>query len=315
MNPKQIPKVIGLVALVVVIATLSSGFYTVMMHQQVIITQLQRPVGDAITEPGLHWKTPFIQEANYFEKRWLAWDGDPNQIPTLDKKYIWVDLYARWRISDPLLFFQRVRNEEGAQSRLDDILDGETRIGVSKYNLIEIIRSSSREFEVPTDFLEFQDLTRSVSIKHGRAKIMDEILVKARESAKEYGIELVDVRIKRINYIPEVRQKVYERMISERKRIAMRYRSEGRGESAKILGDMDKELKRIRSEAYKTSQEIKGKADAEAIKIYAQAYNKDPEFYSFWKTMETYRQTVDKDTWLILTTEGEFFKYLRSVKD
>ncbi|OGP56545.1 MAG: HflC protein [Deltaproteobacteria bacterium RBG_13_61_14] len=315
MNPKQIPKVIGLVALVVVIATLSSGFYTVMMHQQVIITQFQRPVGDAITEPGLHWKTPFIQEANYFEKRWLAWDGDPNQIPTLDKKYIWVDLYARWRISDPLLFFQRVRNEEGAQSRLDDILDGETRIGVSKYNLIEIIRSSSREFEVPTDFLEFQDLTRSVSIKHGRAKIMDEILVKARESAKEYGIELVDVRIKRINYIPEVREKVYERMISERKRIAMRYRSEGRGESAKILGDMDKELKRIRSEAYRTSQEIKGKADAEAIKIYAQAYNKDPEFYSFWKTMETYRQTVDKDTWLILTTEGEFFKYLKSVKD
>jgi len=315
MNPKQIPKVIGLVALVAVLATLFSGFYTVMMHQQVIITQFQRPVGDAITEPGLHWKLPFIQKANYFDKRWLAWDGDPNQIPTLDKKYIWVDTFARWRISDPLLFFQRVRNEEGAQSRLDDILDGETRIGVSKYNLIEIIRSTGREFEVPTDFLEFQDLTRSVSIKHGRAKIMDEILANAREDAKEYGIEMVDFRIKRINYIPEVREKVYERMISERKRIAMRYRSEGRGESAKILGDMDKELKRIRSEAYKTSQEIKGKADAEAIKIYAEAYNKDPKFYSFWKTMETYRQTVDKDTWLILTTEGEFFKYLKSVKD
>lgn len=302
-------------AVILAIVTLASGCYTVEMHQQVIITQFQRPIGDPITDPGLHWKIPYIQEANYFDKRWLEWDGDPNQIPTLDKKYIWVDTYARWRISDPLLFFQRVRNEEGAQSRLDDILDGETRIAIARYKLIEIVRSSNREFKVPEGMAELEGLlVQAEPVRHGRAKIMKEILAKARKEAVDYGIELVDIRIKRINYIPAVRKKVYERMISERKRIAEKYRSEGKGESENILGDMDKELKRIRSEATRKSQEIMGEADGKATGIYADAYNRDPEFYAFWKTMETMKQTMDKETWLILTTKSEFFKYLNEVK-
>jgi membrane protease subunit HflC len=299
-----------------VIITLASGFYTVGMHQQVIITQFQRPVGEPVKEPGLHWKLPYIQEANYFDKRWLEWDGDPNQIPTLDKKYIWIDTYARWRIADPLLFFQRVRNEEGAQSRLDDILDGEMRIAIASYSLIEIVRSSNREFRVPEGMAEIEELlVEKAPIEHGRTKIMEEILGKSQKEAFEYGIELVDIRIKRINYIPEVRLKVYERMISERKRIADKYRSEGKGESEKIMGDMQKELKRIQSEAFRTSKEIMGEADAKATKIYADAYNKDPDFYAFWRTMETFKETMDKETWLILTTEGEFFKYLKEIED
>jgi len=300
---------------VLVIITLASGCYTVGMHQQVIITQFQRPLEDPVTDPGLHWKIPYIQKANYFDKRWLEWDGDPNQIPTLDKKYIWVDTYARWRIAEPLLFFQRVRNEEGAQSRLDDILDGETRIAIARYTLIEIVRSTNREFQIPEGMADFEDLVQAEPIEHGRAKIMEEILEKAKEEITKYGIELVDIRIKRINYIPEVRKRVYERMISERKRIAEKYRSEGKGESEKILGDMEKELKRIRSEAAKTSKEIMGEADAKATKIYADAYNRDPEFYAFWKTMETMKTTMDENSWLILTTKGEFFKYLNEIQE
>ncbi len=304
------------VATLVVIIALASGFYTVPMHMQVIVTQFQRPVGDPITEPGLHWKLPFVQKANYFDKRWLEWDGDQNQIPTLDKKYIWVDTYARWRIKDPLLFFQRVRNESGAQSRLDDILDGETRVAIAKYRLIEIVRSSNREFRIPEEMAELEEfLVEAKPIEHGRDKIMAEILEKARKVADEYGIELVDIRIKRINYIPQVRKKVYERMISERKRIAEKYRSEGKGESEKILGDMEKELRRIRSEAERRAQEIKGEGDGEATSIYAQAYNKDPDFYSFWKTMETFTEIVDESTWLILTTEGDFFKYINRIRE
>ena len=315
---KRIAPVISAISAIalIIIITLASGFYTVAMHQQVIITQFQRPVGDAITEAGLHWKVPFIQKANYFDKRWLEWDGDQNQIPTLDKKYIWVDSYARWRITDPLLFFQRVKNEEGAQSRLDDILDGETRVAISRYPLIEIVRSSNREFHIPEGMAELDDfLVSAQPIEHGRSKIMGEILESARGEAAEYGIELVDLRIKRINYIPSVRKKVYERMISERKRIAEKYRSEGRGEAEKILGDMEKELKSIRSEAEKRSQQIIGEADAEAIAIFARAYGKDPEFYAFWMTMEKFRQTVDENTWLILTTKGEFWKYLNTFED
>jgi len=307
---KRLIPVIAAAALLAII-TLASGCYTVAMHQQVIITQFERPVGGPITEPGLHWKIPFIQKANYFDKRWLEWDGDQNQIPTLDKKYIWVDTYARWRIAHPLLFFQRVRNEKGAQSRLDDILDGETRIAISKYKLIEIVRSSNREFHVPEEMTDLEDLlVEAMPIEHGRDKIMLGILENSRREAEEYGIELVDIRIKRINYIPSVRKKVYERMVSERNRIAEKYRSEGKGESEKILGGMEKDLKQIRSEAERRSQEIIGDADAKVVGIFAKAYGKDPEFYAFWKTMEKLQETVDKDTWLILTTEGEFWKYL-----
>ncbi len=301
---------------VIAVITLASSLYTVDMPRQVIITQFDRPVGDPVTKAGLHWKLPFIQRANYFEKRWLEWDGDPNQIPTLDKKYIWVDTFARWRIADPLLFFQRVRNEQGAQSRLDDILDGETRIAIASYNLREVVRSSSREFQVPEEMSKLEELrTETETIDHGRQKIMLEILEKAKIAAKEFGIELVDMRIKRINYIPNVRKSVYERMISERQRIAAKYRSEGKGESAKVLGEMGKELKTIQSDAVRRAQEIRGKGDAEATSIYAKAYNKDAEFYAFWKTMETFKTTIDKDSWLILTTKGDFYRYLNSAKE
>ncbi len=301
---------IGLLV-VLFLATVFSGLYTIREDQQVIITQFQAPVGDPITEAGLHWKVPFIQEANYFDKRWLEWDGEPNQKPTLDKKYIWVDTYARWRIAEPKLFFMRVKNEEGAQARLDYILDGQTREAISKYKLLEIVRSENREFVVPDDFDDSEGKAKSETIEHGRAAIMADILKAAKPAAAESGIELVDVRIKRINYIPDVRTKVYERMIFERKRIAEKYRSEGKGESEKILGDMEKELKRIQSEAFKRSQEIIGEADAKATKIYAEAYSKDPEFYAFWKSMETFKETIGKDTWLILGTEGEMYKYIK----
>lgn len=297
------------------IMTLFSGFYTVNEWEQTIITRFQAIKGETVIAPGLHWKIPFIEKANKFEKRWLEWDGASNQIPTADKRFIWVDCYARWRISDAKLFFERVRDEEGAQSRLDDILDGMTRNAIAKYNLMEIIRSSTREFEIPTELVEFEDLSKVIKIEHGRAKIMKEILEAAKDGTKELGIELVDFKIKRIIYIDDVLRKVYERMISERQRIAQRYRSEGQGESEKIIGDMQKELKRIRSEAYRSAQEIKGRGDAEATRIYADAYNRDPEFYSFMKTLETYVKTMDKETWLVMTTDGELFKYLMDIKD
>lgn len=291
---------------------LLNSLYVVSETNQVIITQFGEPIGEAITAAGLHVKAPFIQIANKFEKRWLEWDGDANQIPTKDKKYIWVDTYARWRVSNPLVFFQRVRDERGAQSRLDDIIDGETRNAVANFNLIEIARSTNREFEM-TEEVEILEAREAIEkIETGREKIAQIILENASKIMPEFGIELKDVRIKRVNYVEEVQRKVFERMIAERQRIAAKYRSEGDGNSAEIRGQKEKELKRITSEAYRKSQEIKGKADAEAVSIYARAYNLDPEFYQFMKTLETYRTTMDKDTWLLLSTDNEFFRYLKS---
>ena len=291
---------------------LADAIYVVSETNQVIITQFGEPIGGAVTSPGLHLKAPLIQKANYFEKRWLEWDGDPNQIPTKEKKFIWVDTYARWRISDPLVFFQRVRDERGAQSRLDDIIDGETRNAVANYDLIEVVRSSNREFELTeeTVLLEISEAIAKINI--GREKIAQIILENASKIAPQFGVELKDVRIKRINYVDEVQRKVFDRMIAERQRIASKYRSEGDGKSAEIRGEKEKELKRIQSEAYRKAQEIKGKADAEATRIYAQAYNLDPEFYQFMKTLETYRQSLDSETWLLLSTDSEFLKFLRS---
>ncbi len=299
------------VAAFLVLIILFDALYVVSEMNQVIITQFGQPKGDAITKAGLHIKMPFIHKANYFEKRWLEWDGDANQIPTKDKKYIWVDTYARWRIEEPLTFFQRVRDERGAQSRLDDIIDGETRNIVASYDLIELVRSTNREFDI-TEELEFiLDKEEIRKINTGREKIAEMILIKSSEITKEVGIELRDVRIKRINYVDEVQQKVFDRMIAERQRIASKYRSEGDGRAAEISGQKERELKKIQSEAYREAQEIKGKADAEATKIYAQAYNRDPEFYQFMKTLETYRKIMDQKTWLILSTEAEFLKYLK----
>jgi membrane protease subunit HflC len=271
--------IIGILVFVAIIVV-SSGLYTVYMSEQVIITRFGKPVGKPIQDPGLHWKRPFIDKANSFEKRILEWDGDPNQIPTLDKKFIWVDTYARWRIEDPLMFFQSVKNEIGAQARLDDIIDSATRDSITNYLLIEVVRNSNRKMAMAETELELTPDVKA-KIEWGREKITRKILENAAEKAPQYGIELVDVRIKRINYVEEVRTKVYERMISERTRIAEKYRSEGQGKKAEIEGEMEKELQRITSEAYKTAQEIKGKADAEATRIYAAAFNKDPEFYSF----------------------------------
>lgn len=301
--------VLGALAALIV---LNAALYTVGETEQVIITQFGEPIGQPHTDPGLHVKVPFIQTIHTFEKRWLEWDGDPNQIPTRDKKYIYVDTYSRWRISDPLRFYQRVRDERGAQSRLDDIVDGETRNVIANQNLIEVVRSSNRKFAESEEMGDFQQTSEEVvgTIGIGREKITRQILEKARAITSEFGIELVDVRIKAINYVSEVQQKVYERMISERKRIAERSRSEGLGKSAEIRGQKERELKGIQSEAYKKAQELMGKADATSTKIYGDAYGRDPEFYQFLKTMETYRNTIGRDSTFILSTEGEFFKYL-----
>lgn len=308
---KQVRALIIIVAVVVLLIILSSSLYIVSETNQVIITQFGEPMGSAVTKAGLHIKVPFIQKANYFDKRWLEWEGDANEIPTKDKKFIWVETYARWRISDPLMFFQRVRDEFGAQSRIDDFIDGETRNAIAKFELIEIVRSTNREFEL-TEESVILDITSAIQkIQTGREKIAQGILDNASKLTPNLGIELKDVKIRRINYVEEVQQKVFDRMIAERKQIASKYRSEGDGKSAEIRGEKEKELKRITSEAYRTAQEIMGRADAEATKIYAQAYNRDPEFYQFMKTLETYRTSLDKETWLILSTESEFLKYLK----
>ncbi len=312
---KQIRTVIVVIVAFVVLIIFADAIYVVSETNQVIITQFGEPIGEAITKPGLHVKTPFIQKANYFEKRWLEWDGDANQIVTKDKKYIWVDTYARWRISDPLGFFQRVRDERGAQSRLDDIIDGETRNAIANYDLFEIVRSTNREFAVSEEAAEILDVETTIQqVEMGREKITQIILERASKITSEFGIELRDVRIKRVNYVEEVQRKVFDRMIAERQRIAAKYRSEGDGKSAEIRGQKERELKRIQSEAYKTAQEIKGKADAQAVKIYADAYNLDAEFYQFMKTLETYRNILDKETWLFLSTRSEFLKYLDSTQ-
>jgi membrane protease subunit HflC len=307
----------GIVVLVLIFGVLlvvSGAIYIVDERQQVIITQFGKPVGDAISEPGLKFKIPFVQKAQYFEKRFLEWDGDRNQLPTKDKRFIFVDTYARWRIVDPLQFFKRLRDLRSAQSRLDDILDGETRNTIARHNLIEAVRSSNREFERVSEMGDAGQDDMSQTIVIGRAGLEAEVLAAAKPSALDLGIEILDFRFKRLNYVPEVRREVYSRMVSERQRIAEQFRSEGEGESARINGERERELKRITSEAYRTAQEIKGKADGEAADIYAAAYNRDPEFYRFLKTMEVYKSTLDKETVLLLSTDGELMRFLESSK-
>ena len=284
--------------------------YTIDETQQVIITQFGRIVGTPKTDPGLRFKVPFIQRANYFAKNLLDWDGDPGQIPTLDKTFIWVDTFARWKITDPVKFFQTVNNQFNAVGKLNDIIDPAVRNFITSYSLIETVRKSSRALD--TSDVEIEDRIRtSYAVSVGREKITQGILKQAQPKLAQFGIELVDVKIKRINYVEQVRKSVYNRMIAERKQIAEKYRSEGRGEAQKILGERERELQRITSEAYRTAQEIKGKADAEATIIYAEAYGVDPEFYSFVQALETYDQSLDEKNTLILSTESEFLKYLK----
>ena len=304
-----------LLGLIIVLGaiTLSLSAFVVDETEQAIITQFGRPVGEPIMTPGVHLKVPFIQTVHFFDKRFLEWDGSPNQIPTKDKRFIWVDTYARWRIHDPLLFYQRVQNERGAHTRLDDILDGQTRNVIANNNLVEIIRTTNRTFEASAEIGGVENSEANTRIELGREKMTRLVISAAAPRLKELGIELLDLRLKRINYVEEVQKKIYERMITERKRIADQFRSEGQGEAAKILGDKERDLKKIQSEAYRTAQEIKGKADAEATTIYAAAYNQSADsraFYRFVKTMDTYKNTLSEKDWLVLSTKGEFFKYL-----
>jgi membrane protease subunit HflC len=301
--------IIGIVVFIALIAFFSAA-YTVDQRDQVVITQFGEPIR-VVKDPGLHFKTPFVQNAITFEKRVLEWDGRATQIPTRDKKFILVDTYARWRIVDPLKFYQSVGDQLGAQTRLDNVIDAAVRDYITDHLLIEVVRSSNR----PLVQSEGEEIEREeMNIEIGRENLVKLMLAKASEMTPQYGIELVDIEIKHINYVESVREKVFSRMIAERERIAEQYRSEGQGERSRILGDMEKDLKQITSEAYKTAQEKKGKADGQATEIYAKAYRKDPQFYSFWKALDTYPETIDEDTWLILTTESDYFRYLKSSK-
>ena len=299
--------------IILVLIVVASSVYVVQEPEQAIITQFGKPVGDPVLTPGLKFKLPFIQKVHRFEKRFLEWDGDPNELPTRDKRFIAVDTYARWRITDPLLYFQRLKNETGAQTRLDDILDGEVRNAIAKYDVVEVVRSTNREPMQSEELAE--DNTFLDEIQSGRSKIREEVLANARARTGDLGIEILDVEFKRINYGAEVQRKVHERMISERQRIADRYRSEGQGEAFRIRGEKDRELLRIRSEAYKKAQEIKGQADAEATRIYASAYDRSPDtrgFYEFLKTMESYRTTLDGESSLVLSTDSDFYRFLKT---
>ncbi|PKN30993.1 MAG: protease modulator HflC [Deltaproteobacteria bacterium HGW-Deltaproteobacteria-21] len=311
---KKIWRVLIIVLLIAAAAVLMGTFYTLEEGKQAILVQFGRPVGDPVTDAGLHVKVPFIQEVRRFEKRLLIWDGDPNQIPTKGREFIWVDTTARWRIADARKFLESVATEAGAQSRLDDIIDSVVRDQVSSSELIELVRSST--WEVPEEeALEEVPEEREEEIKkqvtRGREEITRTILAEARKIIPQYGIDLVDVRIKRLDYIDSVREKVYARMISERKRIAAQFRSKGEGRSAEILGAMEKDLRQIRSMAYRQVQEIQGKADAEATRIYGDAFNRDPEFYAFSRTVEAYKDGVNKNSVLILTTNSDFYRYLK----
>jgi modulator of FtsH protease HflC len=291
---------------------LFSAVYTVSETEQAIIVQFGRPVGGVVDRPGLHVKLPLIQTVYRFDKRWLEYDGDPNEIPTRDKKYIWVDTYARWRISDPLRFFQAVHDERGGQSRLDDIVDGETRNAIASFDLIEVVRSTNRPFQITEELSGIGSAEAMTPVTTGRGKIAQVILDKASKITPEFGIELVDVRFKRLNYVDTVQQKVFERMVSERKRIAERSRSEGQGRAAEIRGQKERDVLAASSVGYKTAQELKGAADAQAAAIYAQAYNKDPDLYQFLKSMETLALSLDDKATLILSTDSELLKFLKA---
>ncbi|MFP4354654.1 MAG: protease modulator HflC [Phycisphaerae bacterium] len=304
------------VVLLLLIVTLWSGFYRLDETQQAVILQFGEPIGDPVILPGLHWKTPFIQEVRLFDKRVLAWDGSPNQIPTGGREFISVDTTARWRIAEPLRFLQSVTDETGAQSRLDDIIDSVVRDKISGSDLVEIVRSS--DWDITEEDLEqiedpaveqSSDLTRQV--QKGRQQLTREILEEARRQMPEYGIELVDVRIKRLNYIADVRQQVFDRMISERQRIAEQFRSEGQGEASRIKGETSRDLAKIRSEAQRKAEIIRGQADAEATGIYSSAYNQEPDFYAFLRTLESYEKTLDSKTILMMSAESDYFRFLK----
>ena len=297
-----------------------SAIYTVSEVKQVIITQFGKPVGDPVTTAGLKVKIPFIQNVNTIDKRVLEWDGNPSDMPTKDKLYISVDLFARWRITDPLQYFLRLRDERSAQSRLDDILGSETRNAVAKHELIEIIRTTKDRVPLRDTLLteaeREQHIGSLVPIQKGRKLVEQEIFSAAAEKVRVFGIELLDIRFKRINYNESVRPKIYDRMISERRQIAERFLSEGNGEAARIRGNRVRDLNKIQSEAYRQVEEIRGVADAKATEIYAGAYNQSPEsvsFYEFTRTMQAYKTIIAANTTLVLSTNSDLFKFLKGM--
>jgi len=308
--------IISGIVLVLLLITIMSSIYIVNEKEQVVLTQFGRPIGNAVTTPGINFKTPFIQDANVFDKRYLEWNGSPNQIPTKDKKFIFIDTYARWQIIDPLQFYKRLTNERGAQSRLDDILDGETRDYIANHDLVEAVRNSNRKARV-TDTLTEPSSDTLIDIKIGREKIEKMILKTANERVSDLGIIILDFKIKRLNYVDEVRENIFKRMNSERFRIADKFRSEGQGQASRINGEKVRDLKTIQSTAFEEAEKIKGKADATAAAIYAEAYNKSTQsrtLYAFLKSMETFEKTFDKNTSVIISTDSELFKYLKSMK-
>ncbi len=306
-------RVLAVVAALVLLVIALSCVYTVSETEQVIITQFGRPVGGVITTPGLHLKLPLVQTVHRLEKRWLEYDGEANEIPTRDKKYIWVDSYARWRIADALRFFQAVQDERGGQSRLDDIVDGETRNAVASFDLIEIVRSSNRPFARIEELEGTGGGAESAArIETGRDRIAARVLERAAKITPTFGVELEDVRFKRINYTESVQQSVFQRMIAERKRIAERSRSEGQGRAAEIRGQKERDVLAVSSVGYRDAQELKGKADARAASIYASAYGRDPGFYEFMKSMETLRSSLDDGATVVLSTDSELLKYLKA---
>ncbi len=305
--------IILIIVLLIIIIALSGSAFIVQEKDQVVITQFGRPVGKAIIEPGMYFKIPFIQVANYFEKRYMEWNGDPNQVPTKDKKFIFVDTYARWQITDPLQFFKRLTNERGAQSRIDDILDGDTRNFIANNNIEEAVRTSNR-IPVSSDIEIIDDSLARIYV--GREKIQQMILESANKQTADLGIEILDFRFKRINYVQEVQDQVYERMKSERFRIADKFRSEGQGEASRINGEKERELKKIQSLAFRDAEMIKGKADATAANIYAEAYNQTSQsrgLYSFLKSMETFEKTFDGKTSIFISTDSELYKFLKKM--
>ena len=316
----KISQIAVLVVVVIGAYVVMSSIYTVSEVEQMIITQFGKPVGEPVTTAGLKLKMPFIQEVNPIDKRVLEWDGNPSDMPTKDKLYISVDLFARWRITDPLQYFLRLRDERSAQSRLDDILGSETRNAIAKHELIEIIRTTKDRVPLRDTFLTDAerklDMGSLVPIQKGRKLVEQEIFAAAAEKVRVFGIELLDIRFKRINYNESVRPKIYDRMISERRQIAERFLSEGNGEAARIRGNRVRDLNKIQSEAYRQVEEIRGIADAKATEIYAKAYNRSPEavaFYEFTRTMQSYISTIDENTTLVLTTDSDLFKFLKSM--
>ena len=314
------------IILVVIVALGVMGFtasaFVVDETEQVVVTQFNKVVGDPITEPGLKFRIPFIQRPNYFLRNIQEWDGEPGQIPTLDKTYIWVDSFARWRIVDPIAFFETVTDRMLALTRLDDIINPAIRNAVTSNHLIETVRNSNREMTTLEEDIDVGDVEVNMGeeiidpsayvIQTGREKLSREILRAAQPKLEKFGIELIDVKIKRVNYVQKVRDSVYARMVAERNQVAEKIRSQGRGEAFRIEGDKEKDLKLIQSEAYRTAQEIKGKADAEATKIFADAFNKDPEYYSFTKSLEVYQMSLDKKSKVVLSTDSELFRYLKN---